>query len=83
MVFSAVSEIMGENEISQTHNYLLSLIFYVAFVLILWVTVLLFWPLFAIPDSALVKKKKYSSIENFEEKLVQKYGTTAVFEIAE
>lgn len=82
MVFSAVGEVLGENQI-QNNNYLMSIIFYLLFVLILWFTVLLFWPLFSIPDSALSKKKKYQSIESFEEKLIQKYGATAILEIAE
>ena len=83
MVFSAVSEVMGDNEIIPGNNYLLAIIFYVVIVMVLWVVVLIFWPIFAIPDSALSKKKKYPSVESFEEKLLQKYGTTAIFEIAE
>ncbi|MHA1983056.1 MAG: hypothetical protein ACW967_01800 [Candidatus Hodarchaeales archaeon] len=82
MVFSAVGEVLGDNQ-TQSNNLLMSIIFYLIFVLILWITVLLFWPLFSIPDSALSKKKKYNSIETFEEKLIQKYGATAILEIAE
>ena len=80
MVFSAVSDVMSENDINSSNNYLLSIIFYVLTVMVLWLVILLFWPLFAIPDSALSKKTKYSSVEDFEEKLKQKYGPTAILE---
>ena len=80
MVFSAISEVMSANDLNISNNFLLSIIFYVLIVFVLWLVILAFWPLFAIPDSALSKKKKYNSIENFEEKLKQKYGPTVILD---
>ncbi|OLS22867.1 MAG: hypothetical protein HeimC3_28100 [Candidatus Heimdallarchaeota archaeon LC_3] len=80
MVFSAISEVMGSNDLNINNNFLFSIIFYIVIVFVLWLVILAFWPLFAIPDSALSKKKKYNSIENFEEKLRQKYGPTVILD---
>ena len=55
---------------------MLGLITILVFAVILWIVCLLFWPLLAIPDSALRRKGKYQSITSFEEAVKKKYGTS-------
>lgn len=53
----------------------LGLVLLVPMMLLLWFVLLLFWPLFIIPDSSLVRKpEKYDAIHRFENQVRTKYS---------
>ena len=54
---------------------LLSLVVTVPIILLLWIVLLLFWPLFVIPESSFIRKpEKYEAIAEFEAAVRTKYS---------
>lgn len=61
------------NSMSRT-SPLLAILLVAPMVLILWFVMLLFWPLFGVPDSSFVKNpEKYDAIRDFENAVRSKY----------
>jgi hypothetical protein len=53
---------------------LLSIILLIPMIFLLWLVLLVFWPLFVIPDESLVRNpEKYDAIHSFETKVRAKY----------
>ena len=79
-VFSTINEIGKDLELDQSFglNYLMNLLAVIIFTVVLWIVCLIFWPLLAIPDNALHRKRKYKSIVSFEEAVKKKYGASQV-----
>lgn len=74
-IFSVSFNELGSlmNSMSRT-SPLLAIIFIAPMILILWFTMLIFWPLFVIPDSSFVKNpEKYDAIRDFENAVRIKY----------
>ena len=61
------------NSLSQK-SPLLALVVISPFIFLFWLVLLLFWPLFIIPDRSFVRKpEKYDAIANFEAEVRTKY----------
>ncbi len=81
-IFSvSMSELGGLMRGLSQSSPLLALIFIVPMMLLLWLVLLLFWPLFIIPDSSLVRNpEKYDAIDRFENQVRSKYSKVKVVE---
>ena len=63
-------------QVSFARRPLLALIVIGTTVLLMWITALLFWPLFLVPNRAFIKNNdKYDAILDFEQEIRIKYYT--------
>ena len=73
LIFSSALDFNGKTNLQNAYNGpLYSIIVYALTVFLFWIFLLMFWPIFLIPDRDL-RRNKYPSIEKFEKHLRQKY----------
>ena len=73
LIFSSAIDFNGKINLQNAYNGpLYFIIVYALTVFLFWIFLLMFWPIFLIPDRDL-RRNKYPSIEKFEKHLRQKY----------